>query len=268
MIPLGLVMLVGQAIAWWLAAEGLNDVLMGDFYDAADRVFSLGGAGSTFSDADIEFFESLDAHLPASALIRFALAVAIALVSYVLTQIGWLRTVLAARDGHELPTGQVLADSVALFPRTVGNGLVVWLPILIVAAGLGVLMAALPPLALLLIPILVVLVIVWSPYGAMTMVACAVAPRGTSVLRSAFRTVERRRTHAFKCMLMALLPAMVVSFGGGVLGQVGLLLGVAGYFALSALSSVVQGAVQTASLGAMYISLQGEVDEALSRPVA
>ena len=258
------VMFVGQAVMWSFVSLGLDRVFAGDFAEAVDRALRLGSTpGGSPTDDDIEFFESIEFDLTAAAVLWFAAAVLVAWVSYGVTVIGWLRAMTAGRNGVRLAPTRAIIEALRRFPRTAIAVVVVTLPFAVAVVGLSALLALEPLLFILLMVPLAVLGFVWALFMTVTVATASIAPRGTAAIRTAVALIRRQRSHAAKCLVMSILPAMVVGFGGGLLGQFGLVFGLWGYLAMTTVSGVVQAAVQTAALAAMYISLSGETDPEL-----
>ncbi len=258
------VMFVGQAVFWGLVGLGMNNVFDGEFSEALDRVLRLGSAtGGGLSDEDIDFFESIDFQLTGTAVGWFVLAVVLSILTYAFTQIAWFRVMTAGRNGVDAsPTG-ALADAVRRFPRLVGSLLVVVGPVVVIAGVLGLLVVLEPLLVILMLVPLLVLGFIGVLLGTVTIAVASIAPKGTPAISTTIGLIRRQRSHAAKCLIMTILPAMVVSFAGGMLGQVGFLFGLVGYLVMTTLSGVIQAAVQTAASTAMYISLQGVTDPEL-----
>ena len=158
---------------------------------------------------------------------------------------------------------RALTTALTLLPRVVISGLIVALPLLLAIAGSVLLVVAEPLLMLLVALPLLVVGVIWLLLGSVTLATASLSPKRTPVIRTAFGLVRSQPAHAVKCLIMAILPAMVVGFAGGALGQLGLLFGVWGYLVFSTLSGIIQAAVQTAGLTAMYLSLGGPIDPTL-----
>lgn len=259
-----LVMFIGQTVMWAFVSLGLDQVFAGDFAEAVDRGLRIGSTpGGSPTDDDIEFFESIDFELSTTAILWFAAAILVAWVSYGVTAIGWLRVMTAARNGVPLAPSRAVIDGVRRFPRTAVAVVGVTLPFAVVVVGLAALLALEPLLFILVIVPLAVLGFVWAVFLTVTVATASIAPRGTAPIRVAVATIRAQRSHAAKCLIMSILPAMVVGFGGGLLGQIGLVFGLWGYLAMTTVSGVAQAAVQIAAVASMYISLSGETDPEL-----
>ena len=259
-----LVMLFGQIAAWFFASAGMNQVFDGQFGEAIDRVGGLvSPTGGTFSEDDIDFFESIDYQLTSGAIVWFTAAALLWIAAYAVTQVAWFRVMTAGRNGLEASPAAALGEAVRRFPRLIGSVLVVLVPFLVVGALLIGLIVLEPLLTILVVVPLFLLGFVWLVFLSVTAATVSIAPRDTPVVSTVVGSIRRQPMHAAKCLIMTILPAMVVGFGGGVLGQVGLMFGVWGYLLMSTISGIFQAVAQTGGVTAMYISMDGVTDPEL-----
>ncbi len=138
------------------------------------------------------------------------------------------------------------------------------------AAMLGLLILSIvgaPALAILALPLMIVTVFVAVLVVNMVLGAASISPRSRSAARHGWQLVRQRPSHAAKLELVAILATMLVGVGASAFNQIGILVGgIAGSMALSSVGTVLQLGAQAAALSAMYVSLDGEVDQNLTRP--
>lgn len=256
---------IAQLIAWLLLYEGIDQILYGQLGEVLDRVTGFDAMIRTTPTAEDElFFESLEAHLPTSAVVLIGCSVLLFLVTFVLCNFAWVRLFVAARHEVEISANQALMGAL----RRSGRLLLVAVPFVMFLALLTTVFVLIivnsPLLLLLFVPLVGVLFVGLLPYLAATYTIVAVGPKGTPVLGHAVDVLRGKWVFTFTCLLVATVPALAVSYGTNFVSQGAILINVAAYIVLSVIFGSAIAAVQSASMAALHYAIGADTDPSLT----
>lgn len=253
---------VTQLVAWGLVYEAIDRIVKGDLGEILDRVTGL--AAVTTTEEDELFFESLEAHLPQSAVVLLIVALVLFIVPYLVCGMAWMRLFVAERNGVEISSAQALSGALRRSPMLLLLGALGF----VVFGGLGALSVLIisqaPLLALLIVPANLALGFWLVPYVTVAYSTIAVGPQGTSVIPHAIRTVRTQWVFTFKCLIMAGLPAFALNFATSTVSQGAALVSIYAYMVISVVMGTVVAAVQSAGIAAVHHAVGAATDPSLT----
>lgn len=197
-------------------------------------------------------------------MVLLIVAFVLFVVPYMVCAMAWMRLFIAERNGVEISAGDALKGALRRSPVLVLLGALAF----VVFGGLGALSMAIifqvPILALIIVPASLALGFWLVPYVTVAYSTIAVGPPGTSVIPHAIRIVRRQWVFAFKCLIMAGLPAFALNFASSSVSQGAAFVSIYAYMVISVIVGTVVAAVQSAGLAAVHHAVGAATDPSLT----